>query len=189
VASPTSDDLLGALRAWLLTQVPAGVEVVQAFDSGVPEPRVQDPADPGGTVPVGFVTIQTVHEARLSTTGSSYEDGGHNGVDTFQDLSESAEWVAQVDVYGPLAEDWARGMELQFASMPAVDFFGQQLAGLAPLFAEDRRQAPIVDGEKQYERRIVLVLHLNYTVAAQVPQDFAAALTPTVINVAATYNP
>lgn len=180
--SVTASQLFTALRAWLLTVVPAGTPVVQAFDNDVPSPRVQDPANPGGTLPLNYVILRTTGRERLATEQSTYQDGGHNGTDTFRTLAVSTQWTAQVDFYGPGAEDLAQVAADLFRSEPACAFFGSALAGLAPLYEEDPVQIPLVDGEHQWERRMVLGLHFNYTPSVQVPQDFAATLTPTVID-------
>jgi hypothetical protein len=182
--SVTESQLFAALRAWLLTVVPSGVEVVQAFQNKTAPPRVRD-LTAGGTQPTGYVVMRTLGRQRLGTEASTYRDGGHNGTDTFRDMTVSTEWNAQVDFYSVNGDsaDWAWAAAELFRSEPACTYFDGQVSGLAPLYEEGPTQLPLADGEHQWERRMVLGLRFNYAPSVTVEQDFADTLTATTYDV------
>ncbi len=188
VPSVTSDQLFTALGQWLEDRVvPAGVQVVQALENGVPTPATADPASPNLVRPVGWVSMQTVQQLRLATDLSDYLDPAPDPGSL--ELSASSEWIVQVDFYGPAAEDWAKAAAILFRSSDACTYFQAKVDGLAPLYEEDPRQVPLLDGEHQFERRLSLSLHFNYTPVVQVPQDFADTLDAGTVSVEATFQP
>ena len=67
--SPSRDDYYTALRAFLLTILPDGIEVVQKQDNRVPQPTGFD-----------FVTLNEVGRRRLSTNVTTYADCTFSGL-------------------------------------------------------------------------------------------------------------
>src|SRR6185437_12579299 len=68
VLSLTEDQAFTALRAFLLSILPAGVEVVQAQDNRVPEPSGAD-----------FVLMTPLRQERLSYNETTYQDNVFTG--------------------------------------------------------------------------------------------------------------
>lgn len=184
--SVTDDQLFGSLGRWLQSILPAGVEVVQGFDNGVPAPRIDDPAAAQG-FPLGFATMQTISDRNLSTSISTFEDLGPADPANSETLSSSVEWIVQVDFYGAAAADWSSTATRLFRTARGTAFFDNDLPGLAPLYAEDVKSAPLVDGEHQWQKRRVLMLHFNYNPSVTLAEEFADQLSAGIINVESTY--
>ena len=152
VISITSDMIDTALRTFLRTLVPADVEVVRAQDNRVPMP--------GGP---NFVIFTPKRRTPLSTTSLTWDK-----VDPLAEVlgrRQSVEVAYQLDLYGPLAGDYA-----QIIATMTRDYYGA--AGfdpslpIQPLYATEGRQMPLVAGEHQYENRWT--------------QDFVMQISPTV---------
>lgn len=104
---------------------------------------------------------------------------------------QETEIVVQLDIHSnDLAT--AGDMAAKVATLWRDDYACQQLAAvdpdLSPLYCDDPRQIPFIDGEQQYESRYTLDLHLqaNQKVTG-IPQQFAAALAVETINVDAVF--
>lgn len=179
--APTEDDVFTALRAFLQdilpVQTPASGPtpavphiVVAGQENRVPEPTQ-----------VNFVVFIPLRMPRLAT---NFEQLAGSGPDhgLVQSLTQNTEVVFQIDVHGPEAFNNANRISTLFRSSYAVDFF-EQYSAIAPLFADDPRQAQFTDGEKQYEDRYIVEAHLqvNFTVTA-VAQS-ARTLTVDIIDV------
>jgi hypothetical protein len=103
-------------------------------------------------------------------------------------LDEGVELTVQIDCYGPEstdpaavgAEDWA-----SILSATLRDEYGcAQLAPLlSPLWADEARMIPLVDGEEQYEERWSLDAHFQYDPITTIPQQYAATLDLEMIRV------
>lgn len=107
-------------------------------------------------------------------------------------IQESTEVEFQLDVHSPVvarAADMARAISASFRDDYAVQFFadnGMPLA--APLHADDPRQMPFVNEEKQYETRWVVGarLQVNYVVSG-FPQQYAGSLQIVTTEVEAAF--
>lgn len=104
---------------------------------------------------------------------------------------QETEVVMQVDVHAP---DLNLGGNLA-ATVATLwrDAYGVELVGginplIAPLYSDDPRQLPFVNGEQQVEVKWTLDLHMqvNQTVSG-IPQAFFDAADLTLIDVEATY--
>lgn len=87
VISLTEDQAFTALRAFLLSVLPVGVEVVQAQDNRVPEPAAGD-----------FVLMTPLRQERLSYNETTYQDNVFTGSITGTVLTVTA--VAQSEGAG-----------------------------------------------------------------------------------------
>lgn len=105
-----------------------------------------------------------------------------------QSVTQTADVTVQVDLHGPaylanaalVATLFRDGFAYEFFADPDKDY------GVTPLYADDPRQTPFVNGEKQYERRTSVDLHLQADFVINLPQQFSDALEATVID-ATTY--
>jgi hypothetical protein len=95
--------------------------------------------------------------------------------------------VVQVDVHGPASWDNVTRLETLFRSDYGVTAFGD--VAVTPLYAESPRQAPFVNAEQQYENRWTVDLHLQLSAVVKTPQQFAAKLDSTTIEVEAVFPP
>lgn len=163
--SITDDIIMAALRAFLITCVPVGVEVFQTQINRVPQP-------PGSN----FVTMTQVMRTRMATNTNNWAQANPAAVS--MDRGHSSQLTIQIDVYGPSAYDNAFIIATLFRDQYAADML--QPSGIAPLFATDGTQAPFIDGEKQYENRWTMRVAIGASPIVSTVQDFAATLAATV---------
>lgn len=173
--STTEDQIFTALRNWILTCV-AG-EIVQGWTNRVSTPRGS------------FIVMSGLVKQILSSNTRLYEAPVDPDPTGFQINMQSIDYHIQLDVYGPSSGDDAAILNTAFHSDRAYPFFAQQQPpGIAPLYMEDPKQSPIVDGEQQYDQRWTLVIHLQYKPAITDVQEFAAELSVSgIIDVDAYY--
>lgn len=102
-------------------------------------------------------------------------------------MLQPAKVTMQLDVHGPASADNAQIITTLFRDEYGVALFAASGYDVTPLYADDPKQVPFVNGEQQVEERWVVgaVLHCNPIVT--VPQDFAAALSVGLTNVDVTY--
>jgi len=164
--SITKSQLFALLRAWFLTLLDPAIEVVQGQDNRVPMPKGQ------------FVVITPGRSQQMASPVMDYED-------ETVDVSQSTGWTISVDCYGKDSGNFARVLSMALRTPMACE----AMPGIAPLYADDAVQFPLVSGEAQYvERwRFDSVLHYNPTIT--LAQQSAIALAIDVVNVDATYHP
>lgn len=151
--------VLAAVRAFLLGVLPPEVEVVKAQGNGVPMPAGE------------FVAMTPGRVSRLSTNVSDYVDPGTNpGI---RQIRMSAEMVVQLDFYGANAMQYGTAVTALFRDGYGVDAFPRDIA---PLYAGDAMQLPLITGEDAWLERWKLELHLQVNQHMSVSQDFAESL-------------
>lgn len=101
------------------------------------------------------------------------------------EVEQDADCVMQLDVHGPGSTDNAQTISTLMRSAYAVD----QLApsGLAPLYADDPRQLPFINAANQFEDRWSVDVHLQINPVVSAPQQFADAVTLTIVDVDVAY--
>lgn len=163
--TPTEDDVFKALGDFLQDilppQDPAGspIElfiVVAGQENRVPEPKQKN-----------FIVFIPLRMPRLATNFEHLVGTGpQQGL--VQSIRQNTEVVFQIDVHGPEAFNNANRISTLFRSSYAADYFEAKGKPIAPLFADDPRQAQFTDGEQQYEDRYIIEAHLqvNFTVTA-----------------------
>lgn len=162
--SIADDQVFTALRSFLLSVLPSGVEVIQTQDNGVPMPIG------------GFVSMNNVSKIRLSTNQSSYRrTTAPNG---FRDVTTPTQYTIQMDFYGDTAGEWASLASNLFRDPYATDLFPD---GIKPLYADDPIQIPLIDGEMNYTQRWKLQAVMQYNPAVSLAQQFASDIN-VVIN-------
>lgn len=162
--SLTLTDAFTALRAFLVSILPAQTEIVQGQANRVPMPQRGDFVV---MTPVRFEQMaQTVHEVTPPTAPAPAL-----GTD---EIARSMALHIQIDVYGPVSADNATVITtLLRDSYGAEAFTG---TGLNPLYAEDPFQMPLIAGEQQWIQRWTIRAALHGHFAVTVPQGFADTL-------------
>lgn len=95
----------------------------------------------------------------------------------------------QLDVHGPASADNAQIISTMFRDDYAVSFFEDLGPDPVPLYADDPKQLPFLNGEQQIEDRWVIEAFLQTNQVVTAPQQFADHVELGVINVDATYPP
>jgi hypothetical protein len=163
--TPLFDALFVKLRAFLLTIVPTGTEVVRGYINRVPQP-------------VGnHIVITGLFERRLRTNIHTYEDDG--GLGGTRNIEQGTEVHVQIDYYGAIAADWCAMVSTVFR-----DEYG--VAALAPDcspgYIDDGRNMPLTTGEEQYLQRFCSTAVLFYNPVTTIPQQFADAAGVTLVD-------
>lgn len=162
--SLTLTDAFTALRAFLVSILPAQTEIVQGQTNLVPMPQRGDFVV---MTPVRMEQMaQTVHALTPPTAPAPAL-----GTD---EIARSMALHIQIDVYGPVSANNATVITtLLRDSYGAEAFTG---TGLNPLYAEDPFQMPLVAGEQQWIQRWTIRAALHGHFAVTVPQGFADTL-------------
>lgn len=174
--SLTDEDVYTTLRAFLLTILPTGVEVIQAQINRVPSPKGPN-----------YVVMNSVNRARLSTNVESWDVTNANP--TTNATQVSIEASVQLDVHGPDGSDNSTIIDTMFRSGYGCDQFEASGFALQPLYCDEAKQIPVIDGEQQYEERWTFAAHIQIVPVITKTQDFANQAIVNVINVDATYPP
>lgn len=167
--SPTQPVVFTALRSFIMGLITCPVE--RGLQNGTPMP--DEP----------FILMTEVLQRRLSTNVASYN--GDAMTQGNRSVMQPTEYDIQIDCYGPLASDWAKILVTMFNDGYAIDAMGPDVV---PLYADDARQAALVNGEENYEMRWIFTACMQYNPVVSVVQQSATSLNATLINVDATYN-
>lgn len=160
----TDDAIMTALRTFLLSILPAGVEVVQGQQNRVPEPTSDD-----------FVVMTNASRTQLSTTTHLYDPAtATNSVGRSNSLD------VQLDVYGPNSNDNAQVIATLFRDSYGCDALGP---GIQPLYCDDGHQMPLVNGEFQYQDRWRLTATLQANPQVSTPAAFMNSVAVTLVEV------
>jgi len=155
IQEPTEDDVFEALRAFLQDVLPP--QTASPFVGHVvvvgQENRVSEPSE------TNYVVMTPLRMPRLSTNFNELQALGAEAK-----TRQSAQVVIQLDVHGPESFNNSARISTMFRDSYAVEFF-ESYDDIAPLFADDPRQAQFVSGEKQYEDRWIVEanLQVNFT--------------------------
>lgn len=104
-----------------------------------------------------------------------------------QNLLQPTELCMQIDVHGPQSADNAQIITTLFRDGYAVDFFQALGVDVTPLYADDPKQVPFINDQRQYENRWVVEAHLQANQSVQVPQQFMSSVVIGLIEVEATF--
>jgi len=161
----SEDDIFTALRAFLLTVVPAGVEVLQTQQNRVPQPKGP-----------GYVMMTA---ASRTFQSSSYRE--YRPADDEVDVTRSTGAGFQLDFYGPASSDYAQRFATLFRDDHAFQWFAEMHPGVTPLYCDDGSQMPLTNGEKQYEARWMIQAMLQVNPAVSTPMQFADRVDVTIV--------
>lgn len=157
-------ETIAALRAFLLSVLPVGVEVVLGQDNRVPEPVGAD-----------FVVMTIVGRGRLATNVVTYSDGGP-GLAQERHALQPTQVTVQLDVHGPESSNTTQIISTLFRDGYGCDNFAASGFDVQPLFCSDPRQVPFLNEHQQIESRWSIDAVMQANPVVTVPQDFAADL-------------
>jgi hypothetical protein len=170
--SITETQVFTALRAWLLSIIPAGTEVVRGQGNRVPLPKGP------------FCVITPLFRTRLSTNIDTWRNTPM--VDTLQ-IETDTRYDVQLDCYGDAASENAQLVMALWRDGFAYDTLAPQ--GVAPLYTSEPQQMNFTNDQDQYEDRWLVTLVMEINPIITVPQQFADTLVGGVFNVDATFPP
>lgn len=167
--TPTQDPLFIAVKAFIMSLLPLDTDhVVQGLGNGVPMP---DGA---------FICLTATALKRLSTNHANYS------VDLQRSVTMPTEFSIQFDCYGPNAGDYANELVAMWRDEYACNILAPVAA---PLYSSDPIQAPLVNGEENYEQRFTFTALLQFNPVITVPQQSATALAVELVSVDAEFPP
>ncbi len=176
-------------EAMLYTDMGNFLTLLFGTDSGCPQiirgqinrtasPPVATSTDNADTS--GFILMQFFEDKRTTTNQHVF-----NSTAQTQATQSNTQGRFQLDFYGKASHDWAKIFTTVFR-----DPFGcANLIVQQPLWADEAIQAPLIDGEEQFEERWMVDAYVQFNPTVTVPQQSALALGVKVINVDVTYKP
>ncbi len=167
VLSFTQEQLFATFGNFISGLVPS-IPVVRGMVNRVPMPAGE------------FIAISPAGKMQLATPVDIYSTSSQA-----KTISQSLQWNIAVDCYGASAGDRATLITMLMRDQYAYE----TLSGVSPLYATDPTQAPLVNGEEQYEERWRFECALQYTPSVTLPQDSAITLTINPVSVDSNYHP
>ena len=158
-AAPSERDILVALRTFLLSLLPTGVEIIQGQDNRVAEPLGDD-----------FIVMTPMPQTRMSTNIDTLDP--ETGLSVT--ITASMQIGVQLDIHGPNSSANAMLVALLWRDSYAGTAVDSSV--VAPLYADDPHQAPFLNAENQYETRWVMMVYLQANPVVTAPQDSATSL-------------
>ncbi len=170
----TEKQIFTALRQFLLSFLSPNFDVIRSQVNKVAEPNGEN-----------FVLMTGLSKDRLSTNVESW-DGA-----TKSDLSieQSTQFGIQLDVHGPLSGDAAQLITTLMRSNYGCEQFASYGLAVTPLYADDAKQMPFLNGEMQYEDRWVIMANLQVKPIVTFPQQYFTDTDINLVNVDAEYPP
>jgi len=170
--TPSEDDVVTALRAYLLDLVPVGLEVVQAQDNRVPEPKGPD-----------FILMTPIRRMRLATNVTE-----HDTFDQISAATQATQFDYQIDIHGPDGGNLCQIITTMTRGEYATEWFEKNHPGVSPLYANDPKQMPFSsNGESQYEERWIVEISLQANPVVAFPQQSATELAIGIKSVEAEF--
>ena len=139
------NDMLVALRAFLLSILPAGTEVILFQANRAPEPAGN------------FVMMTPLRLPRLSTNLDDFTGAQTN-------ITQAMQADTQLDFHSAdqiTSAEMATTVSTLFRSWVATEAFENSGYAVAPLYAGDPVQRPFINAEQQYETRWVVDVSLQ----------------------------
>lgn len=161
--SITNDQIMTALRTFLIAILPDGVEVVAGQVNRVSEPKASD-----------FVVMTPSARRRLSTNVVTWS----GAQPSMLDHAHAIACDVQLDIHGENGTDNATVITTLFRDDYGVAAIDNAI--FAPLYASDGRQMPFVNGEQQYEDRWIVTVTLQAVPVISTPQQFAGSLSTNI---------
>lgn len=128
-----------------------------------------------------YILMQPNLLDRLSTNVLSFDP-----VAQTQKSQQNTKLRVQLDIYGPLAFDWAQMLATLWRDRYGCDALKPTCQ---PLYHDAPFNAPLVAGEEQYESRWTLNLFLQYNPVTTTALQSATALSVKLYNVDEKYQP
>lgn len=175
VTTPTNDAVFDALGGFIgsLLPIDPATQIIRGLNNRT-------------SMPVGgFVLMTELSQTRLSTNVSAYNDPG-TALGGTRNVLAAMQYAIQIDCYGPDSGEWAATLVTMLRDQYGCDVMAPDVQ---PLYADDAMQAPLVNGEEEYERRWIITAQFQYNPVTTIPQQFAGALTCNLVEIDATFNP
>lgn len=135
-------------------------------------------------MPVGpFVLVTPLATIPLATPTVKIDGAGNRSV------KRSSQFNCQIDCYGPDSGDLAELISMLFREQYAVEKFAASGLEIAPLYATNAHQMPIVTGEEQYLERWTFEIALQFNPIVSTVQQSANMLSVGIISVDEAYPP
>lgn len=149
VPNLTDEDILSGVRAFLLAYIiDAGGEVVGDVDN-----RVSMPKPP-------YIVMNHLAKPRIATNIDGYSTSTVGSTTTtVRSTMQPTKYGLQLDCVGPTAGDWAQTLATLWFSDVSTDFLAAY--NIFPLFADDPRHSPWVNGEQQWESRWIVNVYMQ----------------------------
>lgn len=169
--TPSEDDVFKAIRFFLQDILPPENDTTKFVVVVGQENKVSEPKEDN------YIVMWPLRMPRLSTNFVS-----HDGVAQEQSTRQAAQVTIQLDVHGAQAFNNSMRISTLFRDGYAVGFF-EQFPEIAPLYADDPRNAQFVSGEDQYEDRYVIEANLQVNFTLTATAESARTLTVGLIDV------
>ena len=157
----TEEDIFTALRTVILTVV--GCPVIRAQVNRAPMPL----GDFIALTPKSAIPLETNIDTYTATTKT---------------VERRTQYTIQIDCYGTLASDRALTIAMILRDSYAANQFAALGYDMAPLYAGDATQMPLIDGEEQYEERwtfdAVLQVNPSITLTEETANTLTVGLVP-----------
>lgn len=158
-SSPDVDAVFLVLQPFVVAVLGVGTMAIRLPANRVPMPRGP------------FVGLTPILALALSTNVKGPIANEAQGT------TRPSELTVQVDVYGPASAEQAATLSILLRDNYACEYFAERNPAVAPLFASDARQLPLVNGEDQYEDRWTFEAVLQFNPSIVVPQQSANTLS------------
>lgn len=162
-------EIYTAVRAVLLTVLPAGTEIVQGVQNRVPMPKS------------GWVLMTVVAQKRISTNRGQFSDPAQATA-----ITMPTQHTVQLDFYGTPALSWATAAQTLFRDPYSTELMP---ANIQPLYADDPMSIPLIDGENQWESRWKLDVQLQTNPHITIPTQSATEISVSLVSIDADYPP
>ncbi len=148
----------------------------------VSDPVIRTPVN-RAAMPLGdFIAMSPSGMRRLSTNTDQFP------TISSETVLQPMEIRIQLDCYGATACDMSQLIAAMFRDEIAVDYFLNSGFDIAPLYAGDPVQMPVVTGEEQYLERWTFEAVMQFNpVATVTSQSTGTPAVPTLIDVQTTY--
>jgi hypothetical protein len=175
--SKTESQAFTALRSWIKDVLPAAVEVVRGDNNRVPSPKND------------FVVLSHINKRMIEWPTETYTDDfvetlTITGTEVITN-TQPIDFSIQVDCYGANSGDYSTMLAILWSTSQACSFLDP--LGIQPLYMDDPKHVPFIDGEKQYEERWVTTAHLQYNPAVSTAMQFTSTAEVEIVNVDRTY--
>lgn len=125
------------------------IDIVRGQDNKVSEPVTNN-----------FVEMLFLHKDRLSTNVVSYSEDVGDITSTRNDLTP-IKYAIRLDIHGSDAADNTQIILSMFRSDYAASIFKGVGYDVTPLWCQDAKQVPFLNGEQQVEQRWILEIYLQ----------------------------
>lgn len=159
--SIAESNVIQSLGEFLQSVLPTGFEVMRGQVNRVAEPATAD-----------YAVMWPVLRERIETNIDTYDSTAQT-----KSMMQPMKISIQVDVHGPSSADNAQIISTVFRDGLGVDTFKSSGFDVEPLYSDDPRQAPFVNGEQQVEERWILTMAMQANPIVGTSQQSATTVT------------